>query len=79
MTDTGREGLGTRLSTSYLVSRSITSVCSGYRDAFHFGFVGSTDVVRSMLVSQAIPNQPQRRSLSVSLCVILKAIRAGVG
>ena len=31
------------------------------------------------LVSQARPNQPQRGSLSVSPCVILKAIRAGVG
>ena len=30
MTDTGQEGLGTRLSTSYLVSRSITPVCSGH-------------------------------------------------
>ena len=31
------------------------------------------------LVSQARPNQPQRRSLSVSPCMILKAIRTGVG
>ena len=32
-----------------------------------------------MLVSQAILNQPQRGSLSVSPCMILKAIRTGVG
>ena len=31
------------------------------------------------LVSQARPNQPLRGSLSVSPCMILKAIRAGVG
>ena len=67
MTDTGQDGLGTRLSASYLVLRSITPVCFGYRDAFHFGFVGSAAVVRSMLVSQAIPNQPQHGSLSASL------------
>ena len=30
MTKTGREGLGTRLSASYLVSHSITQVCSGH-------------------------------------------------
>ena len=44
MTDTGREDLGTTLSASYLVSRSITPVCSGHAGVYkayptemHFG------------------------------------------
>ena len=43
--------------------------------------LGPYMVAGSSLVSQARPNQPQHGSLSVSRspCVILKAIRAGVG
>ena len=53
MTNTGREGLGTRLSASYLVSRSITQVCSGHTGLYKAYpcisvSVGRAAVARSM-------------------------------